>query len=105
MSADKQSELRLAMAQAVGMGLLIVLSSLMAEHAKLIGGDPDQATIRVRQIVDHSLSQLSAKGTTDTGEKGDAGPEIRRRIAVMLDTAEQQVRQLLGLPPGSKSSH
>jgi hypothetical protein len=61
MSNQRELEQQLLRARSIGLGLSAVLTSLMVEHAKLIGGDPDKAILRVRRILDDSLLQLSAK--------------------------------------------
>jgi hypothetical protein len=52
-------------------GLTIVLSSLMVEYAKGVGGDYQIALARVRAILERSLSKLKLEGVTIAGAKRD----------------------------------
>src|SRR4051812_12743252 len=105
MSSVQQLEQQLLHAKGVGAGLSAVLISLMTEHAKLIGGDKEDALSRTRGIIDQSLGQLEATGTAATGEKIDVARKIHRRIRILLDECERHARRLLGLIPSSRVRH
>lgn len=105
MPTVQELEQQLLQARGIGKSLVAVLISLMSEHAKLIGGDKEDALRRTRDILNQSLAQLKATGTTATGEKVDVAPEIHRRVGILLDEAERNARRLLGLTPSSRARH
>jgi hypothetical protein len=105
MSSMEEMERQLLMARGIGLGLAAVLTSLIGEHAKLIGGDRNEALAKTRLVLDDSLKQLAARGTTAGGEKMDVSPDMQRRVGILINQAEQSARRLLGLPSGSRSAH
>src|ERR1044072_9132233 len=94
----------LMIAKSMGIGLSAVFSTLFFEHAKKLGGT-DAAVAETRAIADKSLASLTVKGPARGGKPVDAGPDMRRRIAILIDQAERYARKELALPPTSKSSH
>lgn len=92
-------------ATSIGIGLAGLLSALMAEHARVLGGDPEAAMARTREVVERTLIGLSAKGTSAQGESKDISLEVQDRVRQMLEAADSRARRQLGLGSTPRRHH
>lgn len=88
---------------AIHEGLMIATGAAIAECARAKGGDPLLAVRQARAAVDKSVAGITITGTQESGAKVDLSPELVRRMAKLLDEAEQKALKELGLSAEGQS--
>jgi hypothetical protein len=92
---------QLALENAVRLGLCACMINLVAEHARVTGGnDPIKALANIKAAMNNTASSLKVNAKDDTGRPVDISDFIQRNVSGLLDQVFVDAQKQL-----SKSVH
>jgi hypothetical protein len=90
---------RLVFEQCIRIGLCTVLTNLIEEHTKLLGGDEEKAVQNIEAGLHRTASSLTIKAKDITGANQDISAAVQQGVEQMLETVFRNVRKKLAPKP------
>lgn len=100
MTKEEELTQQLALETAVRLGLCACLINLVAEHAKVKGGDPSKALAAIETALKNTVSTLKVSAKDAGGGAPDISEFIRQNVNKILDQVFRDAKKQL-----SKSVH
>jgi hypothetical protein len=99
MTKKEQLTEQLALETAIRLGLVACFINLVAQHARVIGGDnPSKALGEIQSAMRHTVSSLKVNAKDAGGGSPDISDFVQRNVNKMLDQAFLDAQKQLSRP-------